>query len=69
MTIGELKDRIDQAVENGWEDYPVFVRKFGTSITEQSDVFLFDLINIHAGTDNEVRFGEVIYKEIKENDR
>lgn len=65
MTIGELKDSIDQAVENGWEDYPVFVRKFGTSITEQSDAYLFDLISIHAGTDNEERFGEIIYKEIE----
>ena len=59
MTIGELADLLNEAVKNGWEDYPVFVREFGKSTDSRKLVDMFDLVS----GNREYPFGEIIYKE------
>lgn len=61
MTLGELQDRVNEAVDNGWEDCPIHIRKFGTQPKYELD--RIDLISAHAGTEEETRYVELIYKE------
>ena len=65
MTIGELADLLNEAVENGWEDYPVSIRKFGTSKDTCKDVYMFDLVSRVNSEDeyDDNSCGEIIYKE------
>ena len=65
MTIGELSDLLNEAVENGWEDYPVCIRKFGTSKDSSKDVYMFDLVSRKNSKDeyDDNSCGEIIYKE------
>lgn len=61
MTLGELQDRVNEAIDNGWEDCPVHIRKFGTQPKYELD--RIDLISAHAETEEETRYVELIYKE------
>ena len=58
MTIGELADLLNQAVNNGWKDNPIFVREFGKSTDTRKTVNMFDLVS----GNREYPFAEIIYK-------
>lgn len=60
MTIGKLMDRLQEAIEYGWEDFPVYVRKFGETSNHDKDIERLDLVTRF---DEDEAFAEIIYTE------
>lgn len=60
MTIGELMDRLQEAVDDGWEDFSVYVRKFGETSNHDKDIERLDLVTRF---NEDEAFAEIIYKE------
>lgn len=63
MTIGDLCKALRDAVDNGYGEYPVLVRKLGAPETEIKELELFGLILRDYGGPGRSAYGEIVFTE------
>lgn len=66
MTIEELYKALKDAVDNGYGEYPVFVRKSGVPEPETKELEFFGLVLKDYGGPGKTANGEIVFTEEEE---